>query len=354
MEKESNVPFLGLLHEGVVSCPQCFSEINDFKPFTITNCPGCELPLYMPLIIKDYVLYKPLGQGGEGHVYKALKRGSKEKLAIKFFYRGPKTSEEENPFVQEGTAGATVGNHPNLLNIIDFGCEKEEFFIVYALLEGERLDEYIKRKKQLSETRAFNIMVQIISAEKHICKKKYLYRDLKPENILLEKSGNLKLFDYGLCIPIKNAQVQHEELGDEFIGSPHYIPPERVLGAPEGEYSEIYSLGMLLFHMLAGGTYLNDRAIEKLVRKHADEVNFESVKSRLNKCHPQTIMMVDKMIKKNPTERYQTFKELKKDITSIQKVLHDKPMVLLQKNQPPKKKKKKAPILLKNKKAVAS
>lgn len=329
METESNVPFLVLLHEGVVSCPQCFSEIENVKPFTITKCPGCDLPLYMPLIIKDYVLYKPLGQGGEGEVYKALKRGTTEKFALKFFHRQPEMDEEHNPFIQEGTAGAMVGKHPNLVEIIDYGYANDEFFIIFPLIDGERLDAYIKRKKHISETRAYNIMIQIIAVEEHICSKNYLYRDLKPENILLEKNGNVKMFDYGLCIPIAKAQEKHEELADNFEGSPFYIPPERILGEPEGEFSEIYSLGMLLFHMLAGETYLNDTEIDKLIKKHADEVDFKSVTSRLKNCHTKTIELIDKMIRKNPANRYQTFQELKKDITPIQKQVLNKPALLL-------------------------
>lgn len=331
MDRESNVPFLILLHEGVVSCPQCFSEIEDVKPFTVLACPGCELPLYMPLIIKNYVLYKPLGQGGEGQVYKALRRGKKERYAIKFFHRSPNEDENNNPFIQEGTSGAVVGNHKNLVQIVDYGCENNEYFIVFPLIDGERLDEYIKRKRRLSESRAFNIMVQIIAAEEHICSKGYLYRDLKPENILLESDGNVRMFDYGLCIPIAKASVKHAELTDDIQGSPHYIPPERILGEPEGEFSEIYSLGMLLFHMLNGNTYFNETEINKLIEKHAEEVNYESVRPRLNNCHQKTIEMIDKMIKKNPADRYQNFQELKDDVHLIQKEIMEKPTVLLKK-----------------------
>lgn len=333
MDKDSNVPFLILLHEGIISCPQCFSEIENPKPFTVLPCPGCNLPLYMPLIIKNYVLYKPLGQGGEGQVYKALKRGTKERYAIKFFHRSPNEEEKHNPFIQEGTSGAIVGNHKNLVQIVDYGCENDEYFIIFPLIEGERLDEYIKRKKHLSEHRAFNIMAQIIAAEEHICSKNYLYRDLKPENILLESSGNVKIFDYGLCIPIDKAAVKHEELTDDIQGSPHYIPPERILGEPEGEFSEIYSLGMMLFHMLKGKTYFNETEINKLIEKHADEINYESVKSRLENCTPETINMIDKMIKKNPSERYQNFQELKNDMQTIQKEILQKPTLLLNKKK---------------------
>lgn len=333
MEKESNVPFLVLLREGVVSCPQCFSEIEDITPFEVVECPGCNFPLYMPLIIKDYVIYKPLGQGGEGRVYKALKKGTTEKYAIKFFHHISKDDNKENPFIQEGTSGAVIGKHPNLVEIIDYGYDHDEYYILFPLINGERLDSFIKRKKRISETRVFNIMVQIISAEEHICSKGYLYRDLKPENILLEKSGNVKMFDYGLCAPIEKAKVKHEELSDNFEGSPFYIPPERILGEPEGEFSEIYSLGMLLFHMLAGKTYLSETEIEKIIKAHADEVNFKSVKSRLENCNPKTIQLIDKMIRKNPEDRYQTFAELKKDITPIQKNLLKKPALVLQKKK---------------------
>ena len=329
-QKQIQVPYMTLLQQGITSCPQCFVEINPKKPLEVQKCPGCDLSLYMPLILDDYILYKPLGIGGVGHVYKAMKKNDKGRYAIKLFHYSKHTKENEHPIVREAISGHSVGKHPNLVPVLQFGHAEDEFYIAFPFVEGERLDEYISRKKHLSEKRAFNIMVQILEAEEYICSKGYIFRDLKPENIILEKDGTVKICDYGLCIPLEEAKIHGEDvLPDEIEGSPFYIPPERILGTSEGEFSEIYSLGMILFHCLSGKTYFSETEIDKLVAKHIDELPSESVSRNLTNCHGKTIKIIDKMIQKIPAERYQDFKSLKEDMKILEKDLLQKPSLIL-------------------------
>ena len=335
MQEEIQVPYMTLLQQGITSCPNCFVEMKSEKPLEAQKCPGCNLSLYMPLILDEYILYKPLGTGGVGHVYKAMKKNDKGRYAVKLFHCGENTEENEHPIVREAISGHSVGKHPNLVPVLQFGHAKDEFYIAFPFVEGERLDEYISRKKHLSEKRAFNIMVQIIEAEEFICSKGYLFRDLKPENIILEKNGTVKICDYGLCIPLEDAKINGEDvLPDEIEGSPFYIPPERILGTTEGEFSEIYSLGMILFHCLSGKTYFSETEIDELVAKHIEKLPSVSVRNHLHNCHEKTICIIDKMIKKVPTERYQDFKSLKEEIKILEKDLLQRPSFILKSKKP--------------------
>jgi len=128
-----------------------------------------------------------------------------------------------------------------------------KYFIVTEFVHGDRLDMLVESRKQIPEKEAVKIILEIIEAEMHIIQSGYLFRDLKPENIIIDRTGTVKLFDYGLCVTLHDA-ANHENITDELNGSPVLHPPERIVGAPEGEYSEIYSLGMVLFYMLAGRT----------------------------------------------------------------------------------------------------
>ncbi|MEM4248115.1 MAG: serine/threonine-protein kinase, partial [Candidatus Nanoarchaeia archaeon] len=240
-ETTINIPEFSSYLEKKIFCPICSNRIPWDKTLAIAPCPFCNAMLFYPRLVGKYLLYKPLGTGGVGHVFKAFRHDLPGRYVVKIL-----PAEKRNDpiyredILREARTGNIVGNHPNLVPVIEYGEEPETPYFIMPFIAGERLDFYIKRKKHLSEIRALNIVKQIIEAEMHIVSCGYLYRDLKLENILLEKNGNVRMFDYGLCIP-KSEAVAKDFIPDEFAGSPLYIPPERIVGASEGEYSEIYS-----------------------------------------------------------------------------------------------------------------
>jgi serine/threonine-protein kinase len=98
---------------------------------------------------------------------------------------------------------------------------------------------------------------------------------------------------------------------DKIQGSPYYIPPERIVGAGESLCSEIYSLGMVLFHVLAGQTYYSAAELKKLVGKHVNSLRINNVASKLpGGMPPEFIKVLNKMINRTPRQRYQTYKEV--------------------------------------------
>ncbi len=328
---EIKVADLKFYSRGVVRCPFCFLEFsNPAHVLEVSPCPRCGTRIFFPARIKDYVLYKPIGGGGVGHVFKARNIDSRqEKFAVKLVQKAKKKdSVYAESLLREGRVGTVVGDHPNLLSIIEYGCEGNEYYIVTPFIDGERLDDYIGRKGHISEKRAISIIMQIVEAEMHICSKGYLYRDLKPENIMLEKKGMVKMFDYGLCIP-KEEALSRTVVPDEFEGSPFYVPPERIVGASEGEYSEIYSLGMILFHMLKGRPYYTESEINDLITKHVSSFRILSVKSLIKGCHHRIVSLIDKMIARKPDNRYRDFASLKTDLKLLEAEIEKKPSILL-------------------------
>ena len=131
MQEEIIVPYMTLLHLGIISCPQCFSEMDSDVHLEAMPCPGCGTSLYMPLFLDNYVLYKPIGIGGVGCVYKALQKGTTNRFAIKLFHRSGHADDDEHPIVREATSGTAIGEHPNLVDVIEFGHDENEFYIVF-------------------------------------------------------------------------------------------------------------------------------------------------------------------------------------------------------------------------------
>lgn len=126
----------------------------------------------------------------------------------------------------------------------------------------------------------------------------------------------MKLFDFGLTLHTEEAASPDPE-GVMTEGSPHFLPPERLFGAPEGEYSEIYSLGMLLFFILTGRYYFTEKEINALAQKHVYGLRIASTSKQINSCTPTMMAILDKMIQRVPMDRYQHLTELRDHLKSI-------------------------------------
>ncbi|MFA6568311.1 MAG: protein kinase [Victivallales bacterium] len=318
-------PKIQNLEDGFVKCPSCPAEIplSSAAPLEVINCPRCSAQVLIPLKIKNYWLYFPLGGGGMGSVYKAVSSaGEGREYAVKVLPRREKANRDFiKALLHEGKAGTSLGSHPNIIGIVECGVDGDEHFLVAEFIDGDRLDLLVGDRKQLPEKKAIGITLQVLEAEIHILKCGYLFRDLKPQNIIIDKSGTARLFDYGLCATLE--ETAEANLADEVHGSPFYIPPERIVGAPEGEFSEIYSLGMILFYMLAGRTYYSLAEVNDLVTKHLTSLRVLSVGTYLKQCSPSAIAIIDRMIARTPTRRYQDFNSLKCDLEKLNASLKD-------------------------------
>jgi serine/threonine-protein kinase len=318
-------PEIKNLEDGFVKCSSCSAEIplNSAMPLEVINCPHCSAQVLIPLKVKNYWLYFPLGGGGMGSVYKAVSEAAAGKIfAVKVLPRNEKANQDFiKALLREGEVGTSLGNHVNIIGIVEYGVDGDENFLVTEFIDGDRLDLLLGEKSRIPEKKAIAITLQVLEAEIHILKCGYLFRDLKPQNIIIDKTGTVRLFDYGLCATIKEAA--EDNLADEVQGSPFYIPPERLLGAAEGEYSEIYSLGMILFYMLAGKTYYSLAEVNELVTKHLTSLRVLSVGTYLKDYNPAGIAIIDRMIARAPEKRYQDFISLKCDLEQLYAQLKD-------------------------------
>ena len=309
------------LQEGRISCPGCSTDIHihDYEGLEVTNCPSCNAPVFIPMLVKDYWLYKPLGGGGMGSVYQAISAADGKEYAIKILPREQNTNPELiSAITREGEIGKILGKAPNIAEVVDYGCADGEYFLASRFVEGTRLDVFISTASHLSERQALDILLQVIDAEIHIINCGFLFRDIKPENIIVvEETAKVKLFDFGLCLSLEQAANPDET--DALEGSPYYLPPERIVAASEGEHSEIYSLGMLLFHMLAGQTYYSQSDIKDLLTKHVRSLRVASVTNRLKHCSPEISTILDKMIKRDPNQRYHHLLPLKEELEALRK-----------------------------------
>ena len=312
-------PDLDLLNGHCYECDYCeaIHSLIDKEPLSIMKCEECGSPNFIPYRVKNYWLYLPLGGGGMGSVYKAVYAGPADlAFAVKLL---PREKKEEPHLVEallkEAEIGKSFGRHPHLIAVADYGKSNGEYFAALEYCDGVRLDQIIDSPDQINQKYVLLWILQLLSAEQCIYDAGYLYRDLKPQNIMIDTSKNAKLFDFGLCVKIEDAGNADSDVVD---GSPLYMPPERIVGMAENMSSEIYSLGMVLFHALTRKTYYTATGAFELAKKHVTSLRTTSVKQKLPIfVNPLIADVLDKMLARIPDRRYQTFKEVAVDIKKI-------------------------------------
>ncbi|OGV65647.1 MAG: hypothetical protein A3K19_28605 [Lentisphaerae bacterium RIFOXYB12_FULL_65_16] len=306
------------LEQGHLPCQECgfLLPLEKLQALKMVQCPSCQNISFVPLRVGHFWLFQPLGAGGMGSVYKAYhSEAPGELFAVKILPR----NERANPalimaLLNEAQKAKIVGDHPCLVCCIASGYEDGEYFCATEFVLGESLQLKIEMHGRLPEKEVLKIALHILAAEQHIYNCGYLFRDLKPENVILNTEGYAIVFDYGLCVPLEDARTKM----DEFVsGSPYYIPPERLWGTGEDAFSEIYSLGMVVYYALTGKTYYDATEAESLAKRHLSTVRV-ATSAKMKEFRPDLVAVLSKMIKQDPHERYQTFAECR---TAIQGLL---------------------------------
>lgn len=307
--KLTNPKRLDVYATGGLPCQRCKHRIpmEGQDPLQMVECPKCETINFVPLHIGHYWLFEPLGGGGMGSVYRACSSETPDKFyAIKVLARSEKSSPVNiHALLSEARIAGIIGDHRCTVKGVDSGYVDGEYFFAMECIDGDRLDKFLDLRGHLPERDVLHIGLHILAAEQHIYNCGYLYRDLKPENIIIDAEGYAVLLDYGLCLPREKALHP----GDEYVsGSPYFLPPERLLGTGEDAFSEIYSLGMVMYYALSGQTYFDANEVEALAKRHVSRARIK-VSSKLRDFRPELVEVMTKMIRQEPAERYQTFEE---------------------------------------------
>lgn len=303
---------------GAFACTKCGRKtpLQGLPSLEMGRCAHCNTSNFVPKRINGFWLSYPLGGGGMGAVYKAYHEQFPHQFyAVKILPRDKKEDPELVRNLQsEATIVAALGQHPCVVSGVESGYRDGEHYLATQFIEGERLDKRIERLGHLPELEVIMIALRIIAAETHIYNQGYLFRDLKPENILITGAHGAYLYDYGICVTIDSAL---QEIGEFVEGSPFYMPPERLSGGGERPRSELYSLGMVLYHALAGKTYFNAKELQQLARQLTSTVRLSNLDGKMRKIPEDVATVIDNMIKREPERRYQTYIEVEREFVKL-------------------------------------
>jgi eukaryotic-like serine/threonine-protein kinase len=268
----------------------------------------------------DFHVERRLGRGGMGEVYLATQVSLNRSVALKVLrpdlLANPKYLSR---FEAEAWAAAKL-NHPNIVHIYTLGCIDAVRFIAMEYVQGTNLREYIERKGPPEMPLALAIMRQSAQAVGAAGESGLVHRDIKPENLLLTRKGQVKVADFGLCRDKEGPALNLTQPGVT-MGTPMYMSPEQVQGYALDHRSDLYSLGVTFYHMLAGSPPFRAESAIALALKH---VRDEPVSLKVHRpdLPPELVALVMKLLAKDPSERYPSAAELLRDISRIKEALN--------------------------------
>jgi len=206
-----------------------------------------------PTLLGTYRLISPLGAGGMGEVWRAEDTRLLRQVAIKILADHIAHDPEwKTRFLREARTIAQL-NHPNIATIFAIEQEGDKVFIVMELIEGESLTNMLARGP-MDPREAVRIIRQVAEALEEAHAKGIVHRDIKPDNVILAKR-NAKVLDFGIAKQIGGANTRDTPAltqGGMIVGTPYYMSPEQALGKTLDHRSDLFSLGVLLYEMLAG------------------------------------------------------------------------------------------------------
>lgn len=272
------------------------------------------------ITLGDFQVQRMLGRGGMGEVYLARQISLNRQVALKVLRPDLLTKETYlRRFEAEATAVAKL-NHPNIVHIYTLGDVDGCRFIAMEYVQGTNLRDYLTKKGALDYPLAFSIMKQAGVAVEAAGEIGLVHRDIKPENILLTKKGQVKIADFGLCRDLDAGQVHLTQPGVT-MGTPLYMSPEQAQGHLSDHRSDLYSLGVTFYHMLAGQPPFRGDSPVAIALKHLKDTPV-SVAIHRPDIRPELDRLVLKLMEKNPEDRYQSAAEMLRDLAKAKEALN--------------------------------
>jgi serine/threonine-protein kinase len=258
-----------------------------------------------------YKIIKEIGRGGMAIVYSARDTLLERVVALKMLrpeYSSDKEFKEK--FRQEAKAVAKL-SHPNVVSIYDIVVDEDKIYLVMEIVEGETLKDIIKRRGKLSIAESLEFAGQIAAALSIAHGNQIVHCDIKPQNIILTDDMEVKITDFGIARAVSSATTTMTET---VVGSAHYFSPEQAKGGKIKAYSDIYSLGVVLYEMTTGELPFHGESPISVALKHIQQQAVSP--SKINSDIPKEVNdLIMKAISKNPEDRFQNAAEMRHEIT---------------------------------------
>ncbi len=267
-----------------------------------------------------YQVVQKLGAGAFGTVYKAKDKILGRMLAIKtikaesLIAAGASLEEMSERFEREAKVSAQL-KHPNIVTIHDLGDAEGMKYLAMEFIDGVGLEKVIAGAGRLSAERAAHIGAQVADALDFAHRHKVVHRDIKPANIMIEAGDRVKVTDFGIA-KLTDPGEHHLTMTGSLLGTPSYMSPEQARGNPLDGRSDLFSLGCVLYEMLAGRKAFRGESITALIFKIITEEP-PPIKELDPDIPDELDRIISKALAKTPDLRYQTGREMADDLLAL-------------------------------------
>lgn len=272
-----------------------------------------------PKKLGPYLVEDILGKGGMGTVYRGTDPESGESVALKVL--SPELAEDVGFLqrFQEEVETLLELRHPNIVQLLSFGRQDEQFYFAMELVEGKSLFAMQKAGHQFSPAEAVGIAIDVCEALRHSHNLGIVHRDLKPGNIIRSQSGEIKLADYGIAKRFGGAQMTNAGV----LGTAEFMAPEQARGKPATIQSDLYSLGAVIFALIHGRPPFEEASPLKTLERVVNDT--PPVLGHLVTGVPDELsQLVDKLLRKNPEDRFRSAQSVQTKLKEILQLMHQR------------------------------
>ncbi len=269
-------------------------------------------PAAVTVRLKGYRITQKIGSGGMTEVYLASREADGLNIVLKVLdSRGKDASEHLVRFIQEYALLSSI-THPHVIRIYDQGFTDDHAYIAMEYFERGDLRKLIG--PEMTQKRALGVIREVAGALDAIHKKGIVHRDIKPENIMQRVDGSVALADFGIA----NSMLQAEGMGQtqthhgDAMGTPYYLSPEQASGKIITTQSDLYSLGVMMFEMLAGKRPFIAESLDMLLAQH-----LHAETPALPPAHAHLQAIVNKLTHKDLALRYASAQDLLVDMDRL-------------------------------------
>ena len=269
-------------------------------------------------VIGHYEIRERLGAGGMGVVYKAFDTKLMRPAALKFLPLQLRNNPDLQRRLTDEARAASALDHPNIVVIYDIYESGDDLFIAMAYHEGETLQSRLARP--LARTESLRIARQIASGLARAHRHGIVHRDIKPSNLMIDRDGVVRIIDFGLAKSVDTTVTQEGGIR----GTPLYMSPEQAVGKPIDHRTDIWSLGVVLYEMVAGAAPFRGDSVFELMRSV-----IQDEPQALSKVNPDLPTKIEEIVslalKKDPGQRYQAAAEMEQDLAGALSQLEQPP-----------------------------
>jgi eukaryotic-like serine/threonine-protein kinase len=263
-----------------------------------------------------YRVEAKIGAGGMAEVYRGFDQVLNRTVAIKVL--NPQFAKDAafvERFRREAQAAARL-NHPNIVGVYDHGADNGTQYIVMEFIEGRTLADALGAGRQPTPVQAAGVAQHICQALGAAHAQGVIHRDIKPENVMVTRDGTVKVMDFGIARLLSGPETAPQT--SAVLGTATYLSPEQAQGQPVDARSDIYSLGAVLYEMLAGRPPFTGDSPVAIAYKHVNEAPVPP-SQRSPDVPPRLDAVVMRALSKNPANRYQSANEFAQDLERVRK-----------------------------------